>query len=235
MRAIVLAAGLGTRMRPLTDARPKALVRVMGRPLIDYALDRLADAGVGSAVVNVHHFAEQLQAHLAARRQPQVIVSDERGELLGTGGGIARALPLLGEAPFFLLNSDSLWLETGDSNLARLGRAFNAGRMDALLLLASAAATTGYDERGDYFLSADGALRRRSGAEAAPFVYAGAAVLSPALFKDAPGGAFPLTSLFDRAETARRLCGLLLEGLFLHVGTPEAVAAAEKAIRRADA
>jgi len=161
MRAIVLAAGLGTRMRPLTDARPKALVRVMGRPLIDYALDRLADAGVGSAVVNVHHFAEQLQAHLAARRQPQVIISDERGELLGTGGGIAKALPLLGEAPFFLLNSDSLWLETGDSNLARLGRAFNAGRMDALLLLASAAATTGYDERGDYFMSADGALRCR--------------------------------------------------------------------------
>jgi MurNAc alpha-1-phosphate uridylyltransferase len=233
--AIVLAAGLGTRMRPLTDTRPKALVEVMGRPLIDHVLDRLAAADVGLAIVNLHHFADQFEAHLASRKRPKVIFSDEREQLLGTGGGVAKALSQLGAAPFFLLNSDSLWLEGATSNLARLGRAFDAGQMDALLLLAAAATTIGYDGSGDYFMDARGVLRRRLGAEKAPFIYAGAAILSPKLFEGAPDGVFPLTPLFDCAQERGRLFGLVLEGTFLHVGTPEAVSAAEEAIRRARA
>lgn len=233
--AIVLAAGLGTRMRTLTDNRPKALVKIMGRPLIDYALDRLAATDVNLAVVNLHHFADQIEAHLASRARPKVIFSDERERLLNTGGGIAKALPQLGPAPFFLLNSDSLWLEEKISNLARLGRAFDAGKVDALLLLAPAAKTIGYDGSGDYFMDAHGALRRQIGAEKAPFIYAGAAILSPKLFEGAPDGVFPLTPLFDRAQERGRLFGLALEGQFLHVGTPEAVSAAEEAIRRARA
>ena len=233
--AIVLTAGLGTRMRPLTDSRPKALVEVMGRPLIDHALDRLAAADVGLAIVNLHHFADQIEAHLVSRKRPKVTFSDERKKLLGTGGGIAKALPEFEETPFFLLNSDSLWLEGTASNLARLGRTFDAGQMDTLLLLAPAAAIIGYDGNSDYFMDAHSALRRQSGKEKAPFIYAGAAILSPRLFAGAPDGAFPLTPLFDRAQQSGRLFGLALEGTFLHVGTPEAVTAAEEAIRRARA
>jgi N-acetyl-alpha-D-muramate 1-phosphate uridylyltransferase len=232
--AIVLAAGLGTRMRPLTDQRPKALVEVMGRPLIDYAFDRLAVADASPVVVNIHHFADQIEAHLAVRKQPRVILSDERAQLLGTGGGIAKALPALGGAPFFLLNSDSLWLEK-TSNLLRLAQAFDEKRMDALLLLATVETTVGYDGNGDYFMDAAGKLRRHVGAGKAPFIYAGAAILAPALFNGAPKGAFALMPYFDRAQKNGRLFGLQLEGLFLHVGTPAALAAAEKAIRRAGA
>jgi N-acetyl-alpha-D-muramate 1-phosphate uridylyltransferase len=231
--AIVLAAGLGTRMRPLTDRLPKALVEVMGRPLIDHGLDRLAAADVSLAIVNLHHFADQLEAHLASRTRPKVIFSDERERLLSTGGGVAKALSRLGTAPFFLLNSDSLWLEGGTSNLARLGRAFDAARMDALLLLAPTTTTIGYDGSGDYFMDARSALRRQAGDEKAPFIYVGAAILSPKLFEGAPDGVFPLTPLFDRAQENGRLFGLVLDGQFLHVGTPEAVSAAEEAIRRA--
>src|SRR5262249_48994773 len=208
-------------------------VEVMGRPLIDHALDRLAAAGVSPAVVNLHHFADQLQAHLTRRGAPKIIISDERKELLNTGGGIARALLQLGEAPFFLLNSDSFWVEGNASNLTRLADRFDAKRMDALLLLAPIAAAIGYEGNGDYFLEQEGCTRRRLGGDKAPFIYAGAAILSPALFRGAPNGAFPLTPLFDRAERAGRLCGLALEGLFLHVGTPAAIAAAEEAIRAA--
>jgi N-acetyl-alpha-D-muramate 1-phosphate uridylyltransferase len=231
--AIVLAAGLGMRMRPLTDTRPKALVEVMGRSLIDHALDRLAAAEVSVAVVNLHHFADQIEAHLARRTRPKLIFSDEREGLLNTGGGAAKALSQLGTAPFFLLNSDSLWIEGATPNLARLGQAFDAGRMDALLLLAPTVTAIGYDGSGDYFMDARGALRRRAGDEKAPFVYAGAAILSPMLFESAPDGAFPLTPLFDRAQEKGRLFGLVLEGTFLHVGTPASLAAAEEAIRRA--
>ena len=231
-RAMVLAAGLGKRMRPLTDTRPKALVEVLGRALIDHVLDRIAALGVAAAVVNVHHFAQALEAHLARREAPGVIISDERRELLDTGGGTIRALPLLGTAPFLLVNSDSLWIEAANSNLERLARHFDPVRMDALLLIASVGDSIGYDGRGDYNLAADGRLQRRARGENAPFVYAGCAMIAPVLFAGAPENAFPLSVLFDRTEQRGRLFGLAMEGTFLHVGTPAAIALAEDAIRR---
>jgi N-acetyl-alpha-D-muramate 1-phosphate uridylyltransferase len=228
--AIVLAAGLGTRMRPYNGHIPKPLVAVGGKSLIDYGLDRLADAGVERAVVNVHHLADAVERHLASRRQPRIVISDERGTLLGTGGGIAKALPEVGDAPFFLVNSDTLWLDGVKPNFVRLAEAFDADAMDALLLLAPTDGSIGYEGHGDYAMLADGRLRRRAEPEVVPFIYAGAAILSPALFADAPTGAFPLTLLFDRAGARGRLFGLRLEGVWMHVGTPEAVAAAETAL-----
>ncbi len=229
-RAMILAAGLGTRMRFLTEARPKPLVAVGGKPLIDHVLDKLATASVETAVVNVHYFADQIEQHLAARRAPRIVISDERGGLLGTGGGLAKALPQLGDAPFFLINSDTIWIDGVTPNLRRLAYAFDVNAMDALLLLAPTTTSIGYSGLGDFAMTADGRLRRRAEREVVPFVYAGVAVLSPALFADAPEGVFPLTQLFRRAEEAGRLHGLRLEGLWMHVGTPEAVAAAEAAI-----
>jgi N-acetyl-alpha-D-muramate 1-phosphate uridylyltransferase len=229
-RAFVLAAGLGTRMRPYNGNIPKPLVEVGRKSLIDYSLDRLAGAGVETAVVNVHHLADALERHLAARRRPQIVISDERGELLGTGGGIAKALPLLGGKPFFLVNSDTVWLDGVRPNLTRLAEAFDPKTMDALLLLAPTANSIGYTGRGDFAMLPDGGLRRRAENQVVPFVYAGAAILTPALFADAPAGAFSLTKLFDRAGDSGRLYGLRLEGVWMHVGTPEAVAAAEAAL-----
>ena len=232
-RAIVLAAGLGTRMRPYNGHVPKPLVEIGGKSLIDYSLDRLADAGVERVVVNVHHLADAVERHLASRKRPHIVISDERAELLGTGGGIAKALPQLGDAPFFLVNSDTVWLDGVKPNFARLADAFDPAAMDALLLLAPTTESIGYSGRGDFAMLADGRLRRRSEREVVPFVYAGAAILSPALFAGAPAGAFPLTPLFDRAGAKDRLFGLRLEGLWMHVGTPEAVAAAEAALAAA--
>jgi MurNAc alpha-1-phosphate uridylyltransferase len=230
-KAIVLAAGLGTRMRPLTDRTPKPLVAVAGRALIDHVLDRLADAGVERAVVNVHYLADALERHLAARKKPEITISDERGLLLGTGGAVVKALPELGDAPFFHINSDTIWIDGVKPNLARLAEAFDPAGMDAALLLAPTAGSIGYAGRGDFQFAADGRLRRRTVREVAPFVFAGAAILAPALFKDAPKGEFPLTNLFDRAAEQGRLFGLRLEGLWMHVGTPDAIALAENAIR----
>jgi len=228
--AIVLAAGLGTRMRPYNGHLPKPLVPVAGKSLIDYGLDRLADAGVERAVVNVHHLADAVERHLASRHRPRIIISDERAGLLGTGGGIARALPKLGIAPFFLVNSDTLWLDGAKPNFARLADHFDAAAMEALLLLAPTAGSLGYEGRGDYTMLADGRLERRTGETLVPFIYAGAAILSPALFADVPQGAFALTRLFDRAAADGRLFGLPLDGVWMHVGTPEAVTAAEAAL-----
>lgn len=229
-RAFVLAAGLGTRMRPYNGHIPKPLVEVGRKSLIDYSLDRLAGAGVETAVVNVHHLADALERHLAARQRPQIVISDERAELLGTGGGIAKALPLLGGEPFFLVNSDTVWLDGVRPNFTRLAEAFDPKAMDALLLLAPTAGSIGYTGRGDFAMLPDGRLRRRAENQVVPFVYAGAAILTPVLFADAPAGAFSLTKLFDRAGDAGRLYGLRLEGVWMHVGTPEAVAAAEAAL-----
>jgi N-acetyl-alpha-D-muramate 1-phosphate uridylyltransferase len=228
--AMILAAGLGTRMRPLTDMMPKPLVPVGGKPLINHVLDRLAAVGVETAVVNVHHFADQIEQHLQPRRAPKIVISDERDGVRGTGGGVVKALPLLGPDPFFHVNSDTLWIDGVKPNLERLAVAFRPDQMDALLLLAPTATSVGYAGRGDFSMAADGRLRRRGEREVVPFVYAGIAILSPTLFADTPSGAFPLTRLFDRAIEQERLFGLRLEGVWMHVGTPESVAAAEAAI-----
>jgi N-acetyl-alpha-D-muramate 1-phosphate uridylyltransferase len=229
--AMVLSAGLGTRMRPLTNKMPKPLVEVGGKALLDHVLDRLAEAGVERAVVNVHHFAGQIERHVAARAKPKITISDERGLLLGTGGAVVKALPQLGGAPFFHINSDTIWIDGVQPNLARLAEAFDPAAMDALLLLAPTTGSIGYAGRGDYAMAPDGHLRRRAEREVAPFVFAGAAILAPALFTGAPEGEFPLTDLFDRAAEAGRLYGLRLEGLWMHVGTPDAIVLAERAIR----
>jgi MurNAc alpha-1-phosphate uridylyltransferase len=229
-RAMILAAGLGTRMRPLTDNMPKPLVAVGGKALINHVLDRLASIGVETAVVNVHHFADQLEQHLRPRRKPKVIISDERGNLLGTGGGVLKALPLLGDEPFFHVNSDTIWIDGVKPNLERLAAAFDPETMDALLLLAPTATSVGYSGPGDFAMAPDGRLRPRPEREVVPFVYSGVAIFSPVLFSDPPAGAFPLTRVFMRAAEAGRLHGLRLEGVWMHVGTPEAVAAAEAAI-----
>jgi MurNAc alpha-1-phosphate uridylyltransferase len=210
---------------------PKPLVPVAGKPLLDHVLDRLADIGVERAVVNIHYLGEQIERHLKSRTKPAIVISDERGLLLGTGGGVVKALPALGDAPFFHVNSDTLWIDGVKPNLTRLAEGFDPATMDALLLLASTTGSIGYTGRGDFAMLPDGRLKKRGEREVAPFVYAGAAILSPAMFKDAPQGEFSLTALFDRAAEAGRLHGLRLEGLWMHVGTPEAIATAEKAIR----
>jgi N-acetyl-alpha-D-muramate 1-phosphate uridylyltransferase len=227
---MVLAAGFGERMRPLTERMPKPLIPVAGKPLLDHVLDRLAAAGVERAVVNVHYLADQIERHLAGRTSPRITISDERGQLLDTGGGVVKALPALGTEPFLHVNSDTLWIDGVKPNLLRLAEAFDPSRMDALLLLAPVADSIGYAGRGDFTMAADARLTRRAEREVAPFVYAGAAILRPQLFEGAPTGAFSLTRLFDRAVEAGRLHGLRLEGVWMHVGTPDAIAQAEAAI-----
>ena len=228
--AMVLAAGLGTRMRPFNGNLPKPLVQVGGKALIDYVLDRLAEQGVERAVVNVHHLADQIEQHLAGRKRPKILISDERDELLGTGGGVIKALPKLGDGPFFHINSDTIWLDGVKPNLGRLAAAFDPARMDALLLVAPTASSIGYAGRGDFSMAPDGVLTRRSEREVVPFVYAGAAILTPAFFAGAAPGPSSMSPLFDRAAEAQRLCGLRLEGVWMHVGTPDAIKAAEEAI-----
>jgi MurNAc alpha-1-phosphate uridylyltransferase len=227
---MVLAAGFGERMRPLTDRMPKPMVQVAGKALIDHMLDRLAAAGVETAVVNVHYLADMLEKHLSARRLPRIVISDERATLLGTGGGLIKALPLLGDGPFYHVNSDSIWIEGVRSNLQNLAVYFDPQRMDALLLLAPSTTSIGYSGRGDFAMAPDGRLRARAEREVVPFVYAGAALLAPPFCAGAPKGPFSLTKLFARSAGAGRLYGLRLEGLWMHVGTPEAIALAEAAI-----
>jgi N-acetyl-alpha-D-muramate 1-phosphate uridylyltransferase len=228
-KAMVLAAGLGVRMRPLTDQMPKPLVRVAGRALLDHVLDKLGDAGVSEAIVNVHYLPDQIIDHVAARARPRVIISDERDTVLGTGGGVVKALPLLGDAPFFLVNADTMWIDGVRPNLARLAEAFDPQHMDILLLMAPTTSSIGYGGRGDYAMLPDGALRKRREHQVVPFVYAGAAIMSPSLFADAPSGDFSLTKMFDLANEQERLFGLRLDGVWMHVGTPDAVHAAEEA------
>jgi MurNAc alpha-1-phosphate uridylyltransferase len=228
-KAMVLAAGLGLRMRPLTDRMPKPMVPVAGKPLLDHVLDKLADANVGEAVVNVHYLPDQIIDHVARRSRPRIIISDERNEVLGTGGAVVKALPLLGDAPFYHLNADTMWIDGVRPNLARMADAFDPARMDILLLMAPTATSIGYSGNGDYAMLTDGALRKRKEHQVVPFVYAGVAIMSPALFTDAPQGEFSLTKIFDRANERERLFGLRLDGVWMHVGTPDAVQAAEKA------
>ena len=226
-RAMVLAAGLGKRMRPLTDTTPKPLLAVAGRTLLDRALDRLADAKIERAVVNVHYLGAQIEAHLKSRTTPPIAISRE-DVLLETGGGVAKALPLLGDAPFFAVNADVLWLDGATPALRRLARAWDDAQMDALLLMQSTATARGYEGRGDYFLDAVGRLKRRRGSEVAPYVYAAVQILHPRLFQGAPSGAFSLNVLYDKAQEAGRLWGIVHDGLWFHVGTPEDLAATDQ-------
>ena len=225
--AMVLSAGLGIRMRPLTETRPKPLVELQGRALLDHALDRLRSAGVTRLVVNTHYKAEMIERHLAG--QPDVHLSHEP-DRLETGGGVCRALPLLGEDPFFVVNSDAVWRDGAKPALDRLGAAWDSADMDALLLLQPTGGAVGYAGAGDYDIAADGRILRRQAGVSAAFVFAGVQVLHPRLFAAAPEGAFSLNVLFDRAQAAGRLHGLPHDGEWYHVGTPEDLVRAEYAI-----
>jgi N-acetyl-alpha-D-muramate 1-phosphate uridylyltransferase len=228
--AMVLAAGLGTRMRPITDRIPKPLVEVAGRTMLDRVLDPLAEAGVETAVVNVHHLAGQIEAAVKHRTRPAIVISDERQALLDSGGGVAKALADLGEA-FLIRNADSFWLDRDRSNIARLIEAFDPQRMDALLLLAPLAGSVGFDGPGDFSCDGEGRLARRGDQPRAPFAYAGAAIMQARDFAGRGAGeVFSLNGLWDRSIARGRLFGLPIDGVWLHVGTPEAIGAAEAAI-----
>lgn len=224
--AMVLAAGLGTRMRARADDPPKPLTEIAGRTLLDRLLDRLEAAGMTRIVINLHHKADRISAHLAQRGGGvEIVYSDERARLLETGGGVKKALPLLGPDPFFVCNGDILWQENADI-LSALNARFDAARMDALLMLAPRAACSGYDGTGDFDLHADATLTRPHGG-AADFVFGGVQVLSPAAFDATPEGAFSLNHIYDTATATGRLYGEVLDGQWMHVGTPEGVRAAE--------
>ena len=231
--AMVLAAGLGTRMRPLTNDRPKALVEVGGRALIDHVLDRLADAGVEKAVVNVHWFADRLEAHLAARgRGPEIVISDERAELLETGGGLKKAAPLLGDAPVFVANIDSVWIDRADA-LAELSRLWDPERMDAALLLARREGSIGFEGDGDVFLAGDGRLTFRGEAASAPLAYMGVHICRPDYVAEGPEGPFSLSGFWRKSAVAGRLYGCVLDGDWMHVGDPQARDEAETRLAQA--
>lgn len=229
--AMVLAAGLGTRMRPLTDDRPKALVEVHGKALIDHMLDRLAAAGVETAVVNVHYFADLVEAHLRAREAkglgPRIVISDERAQALETGGGIKHALPLLGEDPVFVANIDSVWIEHGGAAVDAVAAAWDPEAMDVCLMLASTAGSLGFHDTGDVFLGPDGVVRFKDAGERAPLVYVGVHICKPAITADEPDGPFSLLPLWKRLAADRRVHGVAPDGLWMHVGDPDAKLAAE--------
>lgn len=234
-QAMVLAAGLGTRMRPITNTIPKPLVKIGGKPMIDYALDSLVEAGVERAAVNVHHFADQMEDHLNAYRGLDIVISDERGALMDSGGGLAKGLKLLGREPAFVMNADLFWIgePAGQpSNLQRLAGFFDAERMDMALLCVRIQDTTGHNGKNDFSLGADGRLTRYRDDPSNPVVYAGAIVMSPTLLDDAPDGPFNLNIYFDKAIARGRLFGMMMEGHWLTVGTPDAIDDAEETIRR---
>ena len=225
-RGMVLAAGLGLRMRPITDNLPKPLVPVLDRTLLDRALDRLEEAGIREAVVNVHHLGEMIERHLSKRRTPKITLSVEKTRL-ETGGGVAKALPLLGDAPFVVANGDVLWLDGPSPTLERLAAAWDDDRMDALLLLHPTVEAFGYRGDGDFLIDPEGRLVRRPEREVAPYLFAGVQILHPRLFGDQPTGSFSLNLLYDRAIERGRLFGVLHDGKWFHVGTPEDLAVAE--------
>lgn len=232
--AMVLAAGQGERMRPLTLRMPKPLVPLAGSPLIDHVLGRLAAAGVKTAVVNVHYLADQLEEHLNQRqgKPPSILISDERGVLLDTGGGARKALPLLGRGPFFIHNADSVWSEGAAPALPRMLRLWNPATMDCLLLLAPVETSIGYAAKGDFAMAPDGRLTRRDEGQAAPFAFAGVSLCDERLFKGTPEGRFSLNLLWDKSLAKGRVYGVRLDGRWMHVGTPEALAEAETSFER---
>ena len=228
---MVFAAGLGTRMRPVTDTMPKPLIEVGGKALIDHMLDRLAEIGLGTAVVNVHYLADQLEGHLAGRERPRIVISDERDVLLDQGGGIVKAMALLEGGPFFICNTDAFWLEGPRSNLAAMTARWDPAAMDVLLLVAATTTSIGVDWPGDFTMSADGRLAKREERAVAPFIYAGVGIMKPSLFAAAPAGPHRLAPYFFEAAKHGRLFGHRLDGQWLHVGTPEAIGQAEATIR----
>ena len=230
-RAMVLAAGLGQRLRPITETLPKPLVRVAGTPIIDTVLDRLAAAGVAEVVVNLHHLGHLIEAHLAGRERPRIVYSREPA-ILETGGGIRQALPLLGPDPFYAVNGKIIWLNGKTDALVRLAQAWDGERMDALLLLQPTVTAVGYDGIGDFQLDQEGAVRRRKEWEVAPFLYSGIQIVHPRLFDGAPDGHFSLNLLWDRAIAAGRLCGLRHDGEWYHVSTPRQLAEVEQRLGR---
>ena len=219
--AMVLAAGLGTRMRPLTNDRPKALVEVHGRALIDHVLDRLVAAGVETAVVNVHWFADRLEQHLAKRDDVRIIISDERAELLETGGGLKKAKPLLGDDPVFVANIDSVWIDRGDA-LGDLVRLWNPEMMDAALLLARREGSIGFEGDGDFSVADDGRLTFRGDRPSVPFAYMGVHITRPSYADQGPDGAFSLSPLWRASAQEGRLYGTVMDGDWMHVGDPQA-------------
>ena len=226
--AMVFAAGLGTRMRPLTNDRPKALVEVGGRTLIDHMLDRLADAGVETAVVNAHHFADRLLGHLDGRTAPRIVVSDERDRLLETGGGLKKARPLLGDEPIFVVNTDSVWIESETPAIETLKTAWDPERMDACLLLAPMDQTLGFDGPGDFFLEPDGRLRHRGAEPRAPYAYMGVQIMKPGAVYCGPDGPFSLFATWMEMTAQGRLYGAAMDGFWMHVGDPHAREAADR-------
>jgi len=225
---MVFAAGLGARMRPITEKTPKPLVSVAGRTLIDRALDEFENAGVERAIVNVHHLADQIESHLASRVRPRVVISDERALLLDQGGGIKKALPLIGDDPFFVCNTDAFWIDAARSNIRALAEAFDPDMMDAALLLAPTSGSVGVDWGGDFDLDAEGRIIRRDGQK--PYVYAGVGLMKPQLFAGVADDVFKLAPFFFEAARKGRLYGVVSSGLWLHVGTVAAIAEAERAI-----
>lgn len=227
-RAMVLAAGLGTRMRPLTDTVPKALVKVAGRTLIDRVLDRLRDAGVERAVVNVHHFADQVEAHVAGRRDLEVLVSDERAALLDSGGGIRHAADKLGRDPIFVANIDSLWVEGATPALETLKAAWRPEDMDILLLLVRRGHGIGFEGPQGFFRDDAGRLTHATAPEPpTPFANMGVAILKPQVLDDQPDGAFSIIPVWRRLQAQGRLHGAVMDGYWMHVGDPAARDAAE--------
>ena len=224
---MVLAAGRGERLRPITDTLPKPLVRIAGRALLDHAIDRLEAAGVERVVVNVHYLGEIIAEHLAARRSPEIVISREAAAL-ETGGGVKHALPLLGGEPFYVVNGDSLWLDSKVSALIRLADAWDPATTDAMLLLQRTATAVGYEGPGDYMLDQLGRPRRRHDREVAPYLFAGVQLLAPALFQDMPEGPFSLNRIYDKAERASRLGAFVHDGEWYHVSTPDGLKLVER-------
>jgi N-acetyl-alpha-D-muramate 1-phosphate uridylyltransferase len=230
--AMVFAAGLGMRMRPISDSLPKPLVQVGGQALIDRCLDRLAENGVERAIVNVHWLADQIEAHLADRKAPEILISDERSKLLDQGGGVKRALPAIGNDPFLLCNTDAFWIEGPRSNIGRLAEAYAPEEMDILLLVAASAGAVGVDWPGDFTMTREGRLAPREPRVVAPFVYTGVGIVKPQLFESEAADVFRLAPYFHAAAAKGRLYGVRLDGLWLHIGRPETIAEAERALGR---
>ena len=228
---MVLAAGLGKRMRPLTADMPKPLIRIAGKTLLDYGLDSLEKAGVAKAIVNVHYLGDQIVRHVASREMPEITVSDESDLLLDSAGGIVKALPELGDDPFLLLNADTFWIDAEEPELDRLALAWDAARMDILLMLADPAHATGHSGSTDFLLDADGRLSRAHGA-ADGLIYGGAAIVHPRIFDGARAEPHSLNLYFDRAIAAGRLFGVAMRGHWITVGTPDAIEPAEAVLAR---